>query len=327
MRGRRSVQGVVDFMLKFTPGVSPHYYERSRRSGVPLGDRFEARVGILASSLGNPRMEAEPVWYPNAATAACWWQDGKTLALILEREDRCGAAVLLWCVSDGEFATLMDASRTRPDRVTATDFDQHFDRQVAYLVEPGRHRTLTFKTLVDDLAVIPDRSGTLLAGKLRDPDGEVRCVAADLVLELGGGLPAVRSLLDDLEDWVRWHVIGLLARYGDDSAVEPLVAKLRSDPDPGVRGQAAYALGHIGSPAAIPHLLDALDHDRECDSQGHSPSSVSSTALDNILGTNQTRIKHDGGFCSLAPWSPDYDALRSQASEFHRKWKADQNVT
>ena len=210
--------------------------------------------------------------------------------------------------------------------VTAADFDRYFDRQMARLVEPGRHRPLAFMMLVDDLAVIPDRAGTLLAGKLQGTDGEVRCAAADVVLELGGGLHAVLPLLDDTEVWVRWHVTGSLARYGDDSVVEPLIAKLRSDPDPAVRGQAAYALGHIGSPEAIPHLLDALDHDREYDSQGHSPSSISATALDNILGTNQTRILHDGGFCSLAPWPPDYDALRTQAWELYRKWKAHPNA-
>ena len=320
------MQGVVNFMLKFAPGVSPHYYERARRSGAPLSDRFESRLGVLTSSLGDPRVEAEPVWYPNAATAACWRRDDKTLALILERDARSGARVLLWCVSDGELATLTEAARTRADRVAAADFNRFFDQQMARLAEPFWHRFLHFMMLVDDLAVIPDRAGTLLAGKLQDTDGEVRCAAADVVLELGGGLHAVLPLLDDTEDWVRWHVTGSLARYGDDSVAEPLIARLRSDPDPAVRGQAAYALGHVGSPEAIPHLLDALDHDRECDSQGHSPSSISATALDNILGTNQTRILLDGGFCTMAPWPPDYDALRTQAWELYRKWKAHPNA-
>lgn len=73
------MQGVVDFILKFAPGVSPHYYERTRRSVVPLRDRFESRLGILTASLGDPSVEAEPVWYPNAATIACWRRDDKTL--------------------------------------------------------------------------------------------------------------------------------------------------------------------------------------------------------------------------------------------------------
>jgi hypothetical protein len=309
-------------MLMFAPGVAPHYFERARRSGPPLGERFEGRLRVLTPSLGEPTVEANPAWYPNAETVACWRRDDKTLALVLERDARAGAGVLLWCISDGELATLMEAARTRADRVTAVNFDRHFDQEMARLVEPGRHRPLCFMMLVDDLAVIPDLAGTLLAGKLQGTDGEVRCVAADVVLELGGGLPGVLPLLDDRQEWVRWHVIGLLARYGDDSVVDLLIAKLRSDLDPGVRGQAAYALGHIGCPAAIPQLLEALDHDHEDDSQGHSPSSISATALDDILGTDQTRIRHDGGFCSLAPWPPDYEALRAEARELYREWKA-----
>jgi hypothetical protein len=121
------------------------------------------------------------------------------------------------------------------------DFNRFFDQQMARLAEPSRDRFLHFMMLVDDLAVIADRAGTLQVGKLQDTDGEVRCAAADVVLELRGGLHAVLPLLDDTEDWVRWHVTGLLARYGDDSVVEPLIAKLRLDPDPAVRGQAAFA--------------------------------------------------------------------------------------
>jgi HEAT repeat protein len=129
----------------------------------------------------------------------------------------------------------------------------------------------------------------------------VRWAAAEILLERGGGLSAVLPLLDDTQDGVRWHVLGLLARHGDKSAVGPLIAKLRSDPDPG-EGQAAYALGHIGSPEAIPHLLGALDHDRECDSQGHSPSSI----------------------CATQTW--DYDAVKTQAWELYRKRKAHPNA-
>ena len=316
------MQGVLEFMWKFASGGHPHYFERARPSGVPLRDHFESRLRTLTASLGAPTVEADPVWYPKAETVACWRRDDKTLALILERDAGSGAAVLLRCLTDGELATLTEASRTRSGRVTAAEFGRYLDQQIAHIVEPGWHRPLAFMMLADDLAVIPDRAGPLLAGKLRDSDGEVRCVAADMALELGGGLPAVLPLLDDEEDWVRWHVTGLLARHGDDSVVEPLIAKLRSDPDPGVRGQAAYALGHIGCPAAIPHLLEALDHDHEEDSQGHSPSSISATALDDILGTNETRIRHDGGLCSLAPWPPDYEALRTEANELYREWKA-----
>lgn len=92
--------------------------------------------------------------------------------------------------------------------------------------------------------------------------------------------------------------------------------------DPDVRTQASFALGRIGCPRAIPHLIYALDHDREVDSQGHSPRSVSALSLDDILGTSQTRIVHESGIRSMAPWPPDYDALKTQAAEFYEKWLA-----
>jgi HEAT repeat protein len=256
-----------------------------------------AFVFVMASkrdSLGEPSIEVQPTWYPNADTVACWKRDDKTLALILESDARAGATVLLWCVSDAEMAALEESTRTRVDRIAAGEFDRYFHQQIARLAEPCADQILTRKMLVDDLAVIPDQAIRLLGDKLADPNGEVRCAVADVLFELGGGLRSIRCLLDDPEDHVRSHVISLLSYYGDDSAVEPLMAKLHSDPDPSVRGAAAFALGHIGSPQAIPSLLKALDHDHEYDEQGHSPSSTSATALDNILGTNQTRIKHEG---------------------------------
>jgi hypothetical protein len=320
------VQGIVNYLLQYAPGVSPHHLEHARRPGIPLTDRFDTWLRAMPASLGDATLETEPLWYPKAATVAGWRRDGKTLVLVLERPTRSGAAVLLWCVSDGELATLTEAARTRADRVAAADFDQHFDRQITYMAKGGGGSVLYPRILVDDLAAIPERAEKLLAGKLQDLDGEIRCVAAEVVLALGGGLPAVLPLLDDPEVLARWCVIGMLSHYGDESAVDPLIAKLRSDPDAGVRGQAAYALGHLGSPAAIPHLLHALDHDQEYDEQGHSPSSTSATALDKILGMNETRIQHDGGLCSLAPWKPDYDALRSRAWELYRRWKGDRDV-
>ena len=208
--------------------------------------------------------------------------------------------------------------RARPQAPRSTADSRVVDREIARRAKAGPNLFLPFMMLVDDLAVIPDRAKSLLAAKLHDAEGQIRCAAADVVLALGGGLPAVLPLLDDPAEWVRMHVIGLLAEYGDDSMVEPLIARLRSDPEPGVRGQAAYSLGHIGCPAAILDLLEALDHDHECDELGHSPSSVSATALDEILGTNHTRIRHDG-FCSPpASWPPDIDGLKEQARDLHR---------
>ena len=49
----------------------------------------------------------------------------------------------------------------------------------------------------------------------------------------------------------------------DRAAVPYLAATLRADPHPLVRGHAAWALGRIGSPAAIDSLRDALKHESD----------------------------------------------------------------
>ena len=223
---------------------------------------------------------------------------------------------------------LADAARSRPDRVAAVmDFALFFHRQIVRLAEPAHDRYLHFKMLVDDLALIPENARSLLVGKLGDPNGDIRCTAVDVLLQLEGeqGTASVLPLFDDPLVGVRWHVIGCMAIHGGDAVIDPLIAKLKHDPNPEVRGQAAFALGHIGSPQAIPFLLDALDFDKEIDVQGHSPSSIAATALDNILGTNQTRIKLDYGFCTMAPWLPDYDRLKAHAHEVYKNWQSERD--
>ncbi len=321
------MQGVVDYMLKY-PGVMPKYFGCRGPLSPELRADFERRVEALTGLVGEPVREAELAWFPAATTAACWRRDDRTLALILRQYIGGGAEILLWCVTDGEQSALAEAARTRASRVAAADFDRSFRRKLARLGKPGRDRHLRFQMFVDDLATIPERARALLTTTLRDLVGEIRCEAVDVLLALDGeqAVPAVLPLFDDPLDWVRQHVIDQMAGYGGDTAVEPLIAKLRSDPEPGVRGQAAYALGHIGGPRVIPALLDALDHDREFDALGHSPSSIAATALDNILGTNITRIKLADGLCTLAPWPPDDDALRAQARELYESWKATRNA-
>ena len=165
-------------------------------------------------------------------------------------------------------------------------------------------------------AVVP-----LLAAKLADPDPDVRCRAttALLFVDAGRTLELVLPLLRDPDDVVRWHACGCLHDFGDDRAVGPLAAVLARDPDPQVRGTAAYALGGIGSPAAIPALLRALGDD-ERDLHGHSASSCTATALDDILGTYETRIKVGGGLCRMAEWPPDLDRLRRLAAALYSQW-------
>jgi HEAT repeat protein len=162
----------------------------------------------------------------------------------------------------------------------------------------------------------------LLVPMLADRDPEVRCTGCTAVLLVNAdeGLPLVLPLLEDPEDTVRWHTCGCLHEAGDDRAIVPLVRVLQSDKDPQVRGTAAYALGGIGSPAAIPALIAALESDHEYDGLGHSASSCAATALDDILGTNETRTKVSATLCKLSPWPPDLAALKRRAWAVYKSW-------
>jgi HEAT repeat protein len=164
----------------------------------------------------------------------------------------------------------------------------------------------------------------LLCDQLKAADPEARCdaITALSFLDPHRAVEPVVSMLVDPDTTVRWHASGCLHDIGDERAVAALCEVMRCDPDPQVRGTAAYALGGIGSPAAIPSLLAALGTDTECDMHGHSASSGSATALDDILGTNETRIDLGGGLRKMASYPPDLDRLRRLAQELFDQWSA-----
>jgi HEAT repeat protein len=130
----------------------------------------------------------------------------------------------------------------------------------------------------------------------------------------------VLRLLDDPDVTVRRHACGCLHDYGDERAVAALVGVLRGDPDAQVRGSAAMALGGIGSPGAIPALLAAIGSDHEEDTHGHSAASCAARALDDILGTEETRIKVSETICQMRPEAPDMGRLRRHAEERYQQW-------
>jgi hypothetical protein len=120
---------------------------------------------------------------------------------------------------------------------------------------------------------------------LQDPDGEVRAQALEgltLLYKADATETLLRSIHDELEV-VRWVVCGCLHDYGDERAVPGLLERLRHDSDPQVRGTAASALGRIGSPEVLPdlHLTHQTDH--EVDPLGHTPSSLSRSAITDLF--------------------------------------------
>ena len=100
---------------------------------------------------------------------------------------------------------------------------------------------------------------------------------------------------------------------------------MQTDPDPTVRNTAAYALGGIGDPSAIPALIKTLDEDHEFDELGYSASWCAATALDDIIKTNHTRIKLSDNLCTMTRTKPDLVLLKAQALEFYRKQQSGLN--
>lgn len=112
---------------------------------------------------------------------------------------------------------------------------------------------------MEGLAQAPSRSGNVVRAGLADENEGVRAIAAALAgrLSLTGTAPSLRALLDDPSPYVRVGAITGLALLGEDVDQSPL-AKLLEHRDWDVRRQAAYALGEIGNPSAIPLLRAAL---------------------------------------------------------------------
>src|SRR5262249_48180509 len=103
------------------------------------------------------------------------------------------------------------------------------------------------------------------------------------------GIGFVLPLLDDEDSTVRWCVCGLMHDFGDKRAVGKLIERLKTDPDPQVRVNAAWALGAIGNAAAIPALIKTMQNDHGVDQLGYSPSSSAKDALEEIRSKQEER--------------------------------------
>jgi HEAT repeat protein len=107
-------------------------------------------------------------------------------------------------------------------------------------------------------------------GKLIECLSEEKLGAQKEILEaiVKFGKLAVAELIDALKDnrplervrRARRRIIDILAKVGDEQAVEPLIIALR---DSDAKVEAARALGEIGDEEAVEPLINALDNERE----------------------------------------------------------------
>ena len=101
---------------------------------------------------------------------------------------------------------------------------------------------------------------------IKDDDWWVRSRAGDALAEIGGPkvVDAVVSLIKDEDEEIRRTAIEILNATKDERAVDALIAAA-DDTDWWVRERAVDALSKIGSPKALPKLLDMLGNNAKTD--------------------------------------------------------------
>src|SRR5437879_10710166 len=102
----------------------------------------------------------------------------------------------------------------------------------------------------------------LLLERMREPgtpsDSKRLAAAALGGMEARTAVPVLTRLLADRDPRVRRWAVAALGEIADQETVAPLSKVLATDPDPGVRVEAAFRLGKFGGEAARPGLAVAL---------------------------------------------------------------------
>ncbi len=111
------------------------------------------------------------------------------------------------------------------------------------------------------LAAIGEKSIPLLTNALRDNEESTRLRAGWALIKIGS--PAVKELISSLREinkYTRERVALTLGWIGDERAVNSLLWALK-DKEPSVVSAAAWALGRIGSPAALSELQSLVNNE------------------------------------------------------------------
>ena len=111
------------------------------------------------------------------------------------------------------------------------------------------------------LAAIGEKSIPLLTNALRDNEESTRRRAGWALIKIGN--PSVKLLISSLREinkFTRERVAQTLGWIGDERAVNSLLWALK-DEEPSVVSAAAWALGRIGSPAALSELQSLVNNE------------------------------------------------------------------
>jgi HEAT repeat protein len=154
-------------------------------------------------------------------------------------------------IGEQDMHTLLQAGATSFERARALCADCHV---------PAKVRSLACWALgrMGDKDAIP----SILRALEDDHEPSVRAGSAHALGELDDPVavePLIRALTMDPSADVRRMAAWSLGRIGDDSALNPLIAVLNNPKDdPSLRAECAEALGELGLEAAVMPLLEAL---------------------------------------------------------------------
>jgi HEAT repeat protein len=111
---------------------------------------------------------------------------------------------------------------------------------------------------IEGLEYAPSQAAPLVLKSLDDPNLGVRFAAAMMSgrLQLHEAIPALRELQQDHSLSVQSAAVGALVMLNEKPSRQPLARTLFSG-SARERAQAAFVLGEIGDPTAVPMLLDA----------------------------------------------------------------------
>ncbi len=130
-----------------------------------------------------------------------------------------------------------------------------------------------------------------LAHGLRDRDPEYRCTIALVFLtyDFTAAIQHVEALLHKTDDdELRGFLCQELGRWRHRAAVPLLVNALLNDPDGTNRTWAAWGLGNIGDPAALPSLQSAMHNDAGVDNEGRPVREIAAEAIRRMQQGNTT---------------------------------------
>lgn len=173
------------------------------------------------------------------------------------------AALLAGCSSPGGTRATKDSVAITTEAGTSAEnifLSQVREQALSLLAQAGSSDDAEERyNSIEALLPVPSRLEPAVRRGLMDPDDRVRIVAAMAVgkARLTRLVPFVRALLDDKSEMVRAAAVFAVFKCGDENVSQQALGSLLQHPRPLFRAHAAWLLGEMGNPSALPMIRDA----------------------------------------------------------------------